>query len=211
MEWEERVKNCKTLDELRETAKDCETDLKTDATQMVFADGDPASKIMFIGEAPSEDGDKQGKPFVGKSGRVLNSMLNSISLARKDVYITNTVLWRPPNNRTPTKEEIKPFLPILRRHVELVAPKILVCLGTTAANTLLATDIGIERLRNKRLLRNNTWDEYTMSDGKVVPVMPTLHPASLLYEDEYYPEHRGFMQDDFNLIAKKMRELNLTQ
>ena len=201
MEWAERVKNCKTLPELRETAKDCETDLKTDATQMVFADGDPESKIMFIGEAPGETEDKQGKPFVGKSGDWLNSMLDSsIGLAREEIYITNTVLWRPPDNRDPNSEEIAMHLPILHRHIQLVAPKILVCLGKIAANALLATNESIFILRKK-------WHEYAMGDGKVVPVKATLHPNRL----RHHPEEEYLAQDDFNLIEQKIRELNLTQ
>ena len=205
MEWAERVKNCKNLDELQETAKECETIFKDSATKMVFADGKTASKIMFIGLAPEGEADKQGKPFPDESasGMWLNSKLNSISLARGDVYITNTVLWRPRDNwhwHQP-KEKIKPFLPILHRHVELVAPKILVCLGKIAANALLATNKGILTLRGE-------WDEYTtMSGGKVVPVMPTPHPSYVLR----HPHEQALAQNDFNLIAEKICELNLTQ
>ena len=221
MEWAERVKNCKTLPELRETAKECETVFKASATQMVFADGNPKSKIMFIGEAPGRDADKQGKPFVGESGEWLNSMLDSISLARKDVYITNTVLWRPPPNfslarkdvyitntvllRPPPNwrrkdQQIEPFLPILRRHVELVAPEMLICLGGVAANALLNCDTGILTLRGE-------WHEYTIGEDKVVPVMPTPHPSYFLRE----PHKQDLAQNDFNLIAEKIRKLNLMQ
>lgn len=210
MEWEERVKNCETLDALREFVESCEMDLKANATQTVFADGNPTSKIMFIGEAPGKDEDEQGKPFVGKSGRWLNSMLDSIGLAREEVYITNAVLWFPPRRtdpwdpnkktRKPTKEAIKACLPILHRHVELVAPEILVCLGRTGANALLNCDTGILTLRGE-------WGEYTMGNGKVVPVMPTPHPSYFLRQ----PHEQALAQNDFNLIEEKIRELNLTQ
>ncbi|MDA0909510.1 MAG: uracil-DNA glycosylase, partial [Proteobacteria bacterium] len=167
------VAHCATLDALRQAVENYDgSELKRTATQMVFADGDPASKIMFIGEAPGADEDRQGKPFVGVSGQLLNQMLASIGLLRDTIYITNIILWRPPGNRTPTSEETAQFLPILRRHIQLVQPDVLVCLGGAAAKGLLATDLGILKLRG-------SWHHYDAGDGRELPVMPTLHPAYL--------------------------------
>ena len=191
------VENCATLDALRqEVEKNSSSELKRTATQMVFADGDPAAKMMFIGEAPGADEDRQGKPFVGVSGQLLNQMLASIGLLREAVYITNIILWRPPGNRTPTSEETAQFLPILRRHIQLVQPDILVCLGGAAAKGLLATDMGILKLRG-------SWHHYDTGDGRELPVMPTLHPAYLLRS----PQQKALAWKDFRLIAKKMKEL----
>ena len=108
-------------------------DLKKTATNMVFADGNPESGVMLIGEAPGADEDRQGKPFVGVSGQLLDRMLASIGRNRSNVYITNILLWRPPGNRTPTSEESAMFMPIIRRHIQLVQPRLLVALGGSAA------------------------------------------------------------------------------
>ena len=192
---------CASLEELRLAVAGFDLDLKATATQMVFADGDPTSKIMFIGEAPGGDEDRQGKPFVGVSGKLFNKMLESIGLVRENIYITNTILWRPPGNRTPTEEEVAVFLPILRRHIALVAPEILVCLGGAAAKALLATDMGILKLRGK-------WHDYDMGGdmgGTIVPLLPTLHPAYLLR----MPEQKTLAWRDFCLIAQKMREKSI--
>ena len=186
---------CASLEALREAVAGFDLDLKATATQMVFADGDPTSKIMFIGEAPGADEDRQGKPFVGVSGQLFNKMLASIGLMRARIYITNTILWRPPGNRTPTKQEVAVFLPILRRHIALVAPEILVCLGGAAAKALLATDTGILKLRGR-------WHDYDMGAGQIVPLMPTLHPAYLLRA----PQQKALAWHDFCRIAQKMRE-----
>ncbi len=188
---------CASLEELREAVAGFDLDLKATATQMVFADGDPASKIMFIGEAPGGDEDRQGRPFVGVSGKLFNKMLASIGLMREHIYITNTILWRPPGNRTPTEEEVAVFLPILRRHIALVAPEILVCLGGAAAKALLATDMGILKLRGR-------WHDYDMG-GTMLPLLPTLHPAYLLR----MPEQKTLAWRDFCLIAQKMREKSI--
>ncbi|WP_448189145.1 uracil-DNA glycosylase [Azospirillum sp. sgz301742] len=148
--------------------------LKRTATNTVFADGDPQAKIMLIGEAPGEDEDRQGKPFVGVSGKLLDRMLEWIGLDRTKVYITNILPWRPPGNRSPAQAEITACLPFLERHVELVGPDVLVLLGGTSAKTLLDRPEGITRLRGQ-------WFEYnTPGLRKPVPVMPMLHPAYLL-------------------------------
>ena len=191
------VSRCQTLEELRQAAAAYDgSDLKRTATQIVFADGDPASNIMFIGEAPGADEDRQGKPFVGVSGQLLNRMLLSIGLPREQIYITNTILWRPPGNRTPTAQETAQFMPVLRRHIQLVAPKILVCLGGAAAKAVLATNMGILKIRGQ-------WYDFDAGEGLVLPVMPTLHPAYLLRS----PQQKALAWKDFRQIAKKIEEI----
>ena len=153
--------------------------LKTTATNLVFGAGQPKAEIMLIGEAPGRDEDRQGTPFVGASGQLLDVMLGYIGLSRdENVYITNILPWRPPGNRQPTDAEIAACLPFLARHIALISPKILVFLGGTAAKTLLGRSEGITRLRGR-------WYDYTSpaleSAGIApIPAMATLHPAYLL-------------------------------
>ncbi|UEM22809.1 uracil-DNA glycosylase [Skermanella mucosa] len=148
--------------------------LKTTATNLVFADGNPKARLMLIGEAPGEDEDRQGRPFVGKSGKLLDQMLACIGLDRTQVYITNILPWRPPGNRKPNPNEIQTCLPFVERHVELVAPEGLMLLGGTSASALLNRTDGIMRLRGR-------WFEFTPSAGaRSIPVLPTYHPAFLL-------------------------------
>jgi DNA polymerase len=146
--------------------------LKLRATQLCFADGNPEAQIMLIGEAPGAEEDRQGKPFVGKSGQLLDRMLAAIGLDRTKVYIANTVPWRPPGNRTPTPEELAICLPFLHRQVELVAPKVILTLGGPAMQTVFNTTIGILKMRGR-------WSELTVGRHGV-EAMPTLHPAYLL-------------------------------
>ena len=146
--------------------------LKLRATQLVFADGNPKADIMLIGEAPGAEEDRQGKPFVGKSGQLLDRMLAAIGLDRSLVYIANTVPWRPPGNRTPTPEEMVLCLPFLHRQVELVAPKLVMTLGGPAMQTIFSTTNGIIKMRGR-------WSDVTIGNHPV-QAMPTLHPAYLL-------------------------------
>jgi uracil-DNA glycosylase family 4 len=146
--------------------------LKFRATQLVFADGNPEAKIMLIGEAPGAEEDRQGKPFVGRSGQLLDRMLGAIGLDRTQVYIVNTVPWRPPGNRTPTPEEMELCLPFLNRQVELVAPKLVLTLGGPAMQTVFKTSNGIIKMRGR-------WQDVTIGSHQV-PALPTLHPAYLL-------------------------------
>ena len=146
--------------------------LKLRATQLVFADGNPEAEIMLIGEAPGAEEDRQGKPFVGKSGQLLDRMLAAIGLDRTKVYIANTVPWRPPGNRTPTPEEMALCLPFLHRQVELVAPKVVMTLGGPAMQTVFSTTAGIIKMRGK-------WSNVSIGRHEV-EAMPTLHPAYLL-------------------------------
>ena len=153
--------------------------LKTTATNLVFGTGQTPADVMLIGEAPGRDEDREGVPFVGVSGRLLDVMLGYVDLSRdKNVYITNILPWRPPGNRQPTDAEIAACLPFLARHIALVAPRILVFLGGTAAKTLLRRSEGITRLRGH-------WREYsspTLENAGIAPIpaMATLHPAYLL-------------------------------
>jgi DNA polymerase len=147
--------------------------LKATATQLVFADGSPEARIMLVGEAPGGDEDRIGRPFVGRAGRLLDRMLAAIGLDRTKVYIANVVPWRPPGNRTPTPQETAVCLPFVRRQIALVGPRILVCLGGSATQTLLGVKEGITRTRG-------VWREYAGDDGAAVPTLPMFHPAYLL-------------------------------
>ncbi|WP_338722641.1 uracil-DNA glycosylase [Devosia sp. XK-2] len=165
--------SAQNLDELRDILERYDgCGLKFRATQLVFADGNPDAKIMLIGEAPGAEEDRQGKPFVGRSGQLLNRMLGAIGLDRTKVYIVNTVPWRPPGNRTPTPEEMELCLPFLNRQVELVAPKLVMTLGGPAMQTVFKTTNGIIKMRGK-------WQEVSIGAHEV-PALPTLHPAYLL-------------------------------
>jgi DNA polymerase len=164
----------RTLEELRaaiERFQGC--GLKATATQLVFADGAPAARIMLVGEAPGGDEDRIGRPFVGRAGQLLDRMLASIGLDRTKVYIANVVPWRPPGNRTPTPQETGVCLPFVRRQIALVAPRILVCLGGSATQTLLGAKEGITRTRG-------VWRDYQSDDGASIPALPMFHPAYLL-------------------------------
>ena len=146
--------------------------LKRTAKSLCFKRGSDTASLMLIGEAPGRDEDLQGKPFVGRAGQLLDRMLTAIGLSEADVYITNTVYWRPPGNRTPSPEEIEACAPFLARQIELLAPRMLVLLGGAAAKTLLDVNEGIMRLRGK-------WLTYDCGIGQV-PALATLHPAYLL-------------------------------
>ncbi len=146
--------------------------LKRTATQLVFADGNPAAKVMFVGEAPGRDEDVQGLPFVGRSGRLLDLMLASIGLDRTSAYIANVIPWRPPGNRTPTPQETAICLPFIKRQVELADPDILVCLGGPSAQALLNASEGITKLRG-RVMPYDT-------GSRTIKAIATFHPAYLL-------------------------------
>ena len=156
--------------------------LKNSAKKTVIADGNPASKLMIIGEAPGKDEDEQGIPFVGQAGQLLNKMLTAINIQRKDVYITNVIPWRPPNNRPPTNEEILLCLPFLQKHIELIKPKFLLLLGATAAKSILSSPLSISKLRNK-------WHEYTsMNLNLKIKTLVSYHPAFLLRSPQFKKE-----------------------
>ena len=148
--------------------------LKKGARNLVFADGLAGAHVMIVGEAPGRDEDREGKPFVGRSGQLLDRMFAAIGLSRQAeapdaaLYITNTLPWRPPQNRDPSVDEIAMLLPFLRRHIELAAPRVIVTMGNAATKTLLETTTGITRMRGQ-------WGAYAG-----VPLLPMFHPAALL-------------------------------
>ena len=187
------AKIAKTLDELRgilEQFDGCA--LKTTATQLVFADGSPSARLMFVGEAPGRDEDIEGLPFVGRSGKLLDRMLAAIGLDRTSVYIANIVPWRPPGNRTPTPQESQICLPFILRQIELADPDILVCLGGPSAQALLGIKEGITKTRGR-------W--FTFETGKrEIRAMPTFHPAFLLRS----PLQKRFAWRDFLAIKKAL-------
>ncbi|MBM3549870.1 MAG: uracil-DNA glycosylase, partial [Alphaproteobacteria bacterium] len=167
--------DCKTVAELEQAVRLYEgCGLKKTATNTVFADGNPQARLMLVGEAPGADEDRQGKPFVGLSGKLLDRMLAAIGYDRGSAYITNILFWRPPGNRQPTPQEIQQCLPFVLRHVELVNPAVLVLLGGTSAKTMLNQTEGIMRLRGR-------WFEYKIDESlPVIPALATYHPAYLL-------------------------------
>tara|TARA_B100000686_G_scaffold352402_1_gene454263 strand:+ start:2324 stop:3142 length:819 start_codon:yes stop_codon:yes gene_type:complete len=187
---------CKTVEELRsalETFSGCP--LADTATKFVFADGDPNAKIMFIGEAPGAEEDRQGIPFVGPAGKLLNKMLAAINLTRDKTYITNIIPWRPPGNRNPTDAEIGACLPFLEQHISLITPEIVIFLGGVAAKTLLQTNEGIMRLRGK-------WTAYKSSNGEDILARALLHPAYLLRQ----PSQKRETWRDLIEIKKKLKK-----
>ena len=148
--------------------------LRRTATNLVFADGNPAAKVMLVGEAPGAEEDRAGRPFVGASGQLLDRMMAAIGLDRTRFYITNVCFWRPPGNRKPTDLELAAQKPFVERHIELVAPEVLVLVGAAAAQGLLGTTEGITRLRGR-------WFQYRLGEnGPTIPAMPIFHPAYLL-------------------------------
>ena len=172
--------------------------LKRTATNTVFADGVAEGGIMLIGEAPGRDEDRVGKPFVGRAGQLLDKMLASIALDRKtNAYITNVINWRPPDNRDPAPEEAAACLPFLRRHIELANPGVIILLGAVAARHVVGISDGIMKLRGR-------WLEYRVGD-RMVPLMPTLHPAYLLRQ----PAHKKLAWRDLQAVREKMRILGL--
>lgn len=152
--------------------------LKKTATKLCYYDGNPSARVMLVGEAPGRDEDLQGKPFVGRSGQLLDRMLAAIGLSRSgaerdtSVFITNCIFWRPPGNRTPTEAETTMLLPFLLRTIDIQKPDIIVCLGATPAQRLTGRSDGILKTRGK-------WTEAIVS-GRRIPLLPTLHPAYLL-------------------------------
>ena len=187
---------CRTLGELKSALESFEgSQLKKLAT--VFADGNPDAGIMLIGEAPGQDEDKAGVPFVGRAGKLLDKMMAAIGLDRSRVYIINVMPWRPPDNRNPDVGEVAMCIPFLRRHIELARPKVLVMLGAVSARHVLGLNDGIMKLRGH-------WLEYRIGT-EMIPVLPTLHPAYLLRQ----PAHKKLAWRDLRALAEKLEELGL--
>ena len=166
--------------------------LKATATNLCLFDGNPEAKVMIIGEAPGAEEDRQGRPFVGAAGQLLDRMLAPIGLDRQTVYITNLLFWRPPGNRNPTAAEVAACLPFLERQVELVDPSHLLLLGASSVRTLLARQEGILKLRGR-------WAHYQHTGlSRPIPAMPTLHPAYLLRQ----PAQKRLAWRDFLAFAQ---------
>ncbi len=189
----EAARNAQTLDELRALLEEFEgCALRATATQLVFADGNPQSRVMFVGEAPGYDEDIAGRPFVGRSGKLLDLMMAAIGLDRSSAYIANVVPWRPPGNRTPTPQETAICLPFIRRQIELANPDFLVCLGGPAMQTLLGIKEGITRTRGR-------WFPYD-TGTREIRALATFHPAFLLRS----PLQKRFAWRDFLAIKKAL-------
>ena len=175
--------------------KNC--DLKKNATNLVFSDGNINSKIMIIGEGPGANEDAEGKPFVGRAGKLLNKMLAAIQLDRRKVYISNVVNYRPPGNRRPTEVEIERYLPYLKSHIEIINPKILLLLGSTALNTLIGNEAVISKARGK-------WIQKEI--GTVKPwIIASFHPAFLMRQ----PEQKKLAWIDLKMIREKSKILKI--
>jgi uracil-DNA glycosylase family 4 len=172
------AKTATTLDELAAALESFEgCGLKKTAKSTVFSDGVSSARIMLVGEAPGQDEDRTGKPFVGRSGQLLDAMMATIGLSRADnLYIANVIPWRPPGNRAPSVDELETCKPFILRQIELVAPEIIVLVGGTSAKTLLNTETGITRLRGK-------WQTLEIG-GRDIPALPFFHPAYVLRRPE---------------------------
>jgi uracil-DNA glycosylase family 4 len=173
--------------------------LKKTATNLVFADGNPAARVMFVGEAPGADEDRAGKPFVGVSGQLLDRMVAWIGLDRSSFYITNILFWRPPGNRTPTSDEVAACMPFVIRHIELVSPAVLVPVGGPATEALLHRRDGITKLHGR-------WFDY-QSPGlaQPIPTFPIFHPAFLLRS----PAQKRAAWRDLLTLGQKMSSLGI--
>ena len=191
---------CTTLADIEQALMRFEAcPLKKTATNLCFADGNPEAEVMLIGEAPGRDEDIQGKPFVGRSGQLLDRMLAAIGLSRHgqnpqdSVYISNVIFWRPPGNRTPTDQETLMCLPFLKRAIEIKQPRFLVCLGAIPTQRLIGRSEGILKLRGR-------WYDFGSGQGSV-PLLATLHPAYLLRQ----PAQKRLAWRDFLSLKQKLK------
>ena len=191
----DKTDNLERLKKSISNIKNCS--LKNGATNMVFSDGNPKSKIMFVGEAPGSNEDQEGLPFVGRAGILLDKMLASINLDRKSVYISNIINYRPPENRRPTEEEMNRYLPFIKRHIEIIDPKILILLGSTAMNALISSDVVISKARGK-------WIEKRFGQCKT-SVIVTFHPAFLMRQ----PNQKKLAWIDLKMIRDKKAKLKI--
>lgn len=192
----ELARQAATLDELREIMAGFDgCNLKFTARQLVFCDGNPQARLMLVGEAPGSEEDQAGRPFVGRSGKLLDRMLAAIGIDRTSAYIANVIPWRPPGNRTPTPLETEICRPFIERQIELVGPRVLVTLGGPSAKVLLHASEGMLRLRGN-------WRTHVTASGTAIPAMPALHPAYLLRN----PAHKKLAWRDFLEVKAKLAE-----
>ena len=190
-----KLQKLKNLKKRIQLIKNCE--LKKNATNLVFGDGNINAKIMIIGEGPGAQEDAEGKPFVGRAGKLLDKMLESIYLNRAKVYISNVVNYRPPANRRPTEEEITRYLPYLKSHIEIMNPKILILLGSTALNAIIGNATVISKARGK-------WIQKEI--GTVKPwIIASFHPAFLMRQ----PEQKKLAWVDLKMIRDKIKNLKI--
>ncbi len=178
-----------------EQIKDC--DLKNNAKKIVFSDGKDDSPLMIVGEAPGEKEDEIGKPFVGEAGLLLNKMLTAIKIKREDLYITNLVNYRPPDNRKPDAKEIIRYSKYLKEHISIINPRILIIMGSAAMEALFGNKIKISNERG-------TWKEIIINN-KTYQTIITFHPAYLLR----LPDQKKYSWEDLKIIKKKIEELQL--
>src|SRR5262245_23292605 len=191
----EAARRAASLEELRAMLTGFEgCALRTTAKQLVFADGNPQARVMFVGEAPGREEDLEGLPFVGRSGKLLDRMMTAIGLNRTTAYIANIIPWRPPGNRTPTPQESQICLPFTLRQIELADPDILVCLGGPSAQALLGVKDGIKRTRGR-------WFSFH-TGTREIRAIATFHPAYLLRS----PLEKRFAWRDFLAIRKTLDE-----
>jgi len=186
---EDKSENLEKLKKSIINLKNC--DLKNGANNMVFCDGNPKAKIMLVGEAPGANEDKEGLPFVGRAGMLLDKMLAAINLDRKKVYISNIINYRPPGNRKPTDKEIERYLPFITKHIEIINPKILVLLGSTAMNALIGNEVVISKMRGK-------WIKKKFGSCET-SVIITFHPAFLMRQ----PAQKKMAWIDLKMIRDK--------
>jgi len=175
--------------------KNCE--LKKNSTNIVFSDGNPNANIMIIGEGPGANEDLEAVPFIGRTGELLDKMLMSINLNRDNVYISNVVNYRPPENRNPTEEEIARYLPYLVKHIEIISPQVLILLGSTALNSIIGGDNIISDVRGK-------WFEKKIGNCST-SVIASFHPAFLMRQ----PDQKKLSWIDLKMIKKKILDLKI--
>jgi|TARA_B100000035_G_scaffold9314_1_gene7947 uracil-DNA glycosylase family 4 len=186
------------IDDVIKDLKDHKSNLQKTAKNLVVYDGNLNAKVMLIGEAPGRDEDQQGIPFVGRAGQLLNKMLLAINLQREDVYITNVVNWRPPDNRTPNDEEILEFLPFLQRQIDIIKPKFIFLLGGVAAKAILSTPLALGKLRGK-------WHEYkSLNLDESIPTIASYHPAFLLRS----PQYKKHSWEDLQMLQEKLKNVS---
>jgi DNA polymerase len=195
----EAARTAPTLEALRELLENFDgCALKSTATRLVFADGNPMARVMFVGEAPGREEDIEGLPFVGRSGKLLDRMIAAIGLDRTTAYIANVIPWRPPGNRTPTPQETQICLPFIQRQIELVNPDVLVTLGNPSTQTLLSTREGIMKTRGR-------WFDYD-TGTRVIRALATFHPAYLLRS----PSYKRMAWQDLRAVAKALEQTKTT-
>ena len=190
------IKSLNDLQSFIENYDECE--LSHTARSTVFCDGNADAEIMLIGEAPGNQEDIEGKPFVGKSGQLLDKILKTVNIDRTNCYISNIIPWRPPGNRNPTAEEISMCLPFIKKHIELVNPKILLLVGSISSKSILNKNLGITKLRGE-------WHIY--KDGDIeIPALPIFHPAYLLRR----PNNKSYVMRDILLFKRKIQDMKFS-